>query len=121
MYPLGVTTSDIKSLPSAKEYSPILQENLKLQEEKNKLLTLKNSLESSVNTMQADLEVFRQQINEFRDQENELTEKNICLEAEIKRLKNSLADGKQDIRNESEVFFGFTRTEMAQVCYFILG
>ena len=117
---LGGEVSIEESISIPEEYSPILQENLKLQEEKNKLLTLNNSLESQVNIMHADLEVSELKINDLRQQESQLTEKNISLEAEIKRLKNSISDVREDHRNEPDVFFGFTRTEMAQVCQFFL-
>ena len=100
----------------ATAFNPIIQENNKLQDEKNKLLTAKNALESELNTLQADVVVFQQRIDYLQGEEQNVYERNISLEAEIKRLKNKLADGQQVVNPGPEVFFGFTRTEMAQVC-----
>ncbi|KAI6650116.1 hypothetical protein LOD99_6198 [Oopsacas minuta] len=95
-------------------FNPLIQENNKLQDEKNKLLTIKNTLESQVNTMKADSAVVQDRVNNLQNREKTTAEKNISLQAEIKRLKNSIADGQEDKRTGPEVFFGFTRTEMAQ-------
>lgn len=87
-----------------------------LQDERNKLLTTKNALESKLNTLQADVVVFQQRIEYLQGEEQAVNERNISLESEVKRLKNTLADGQQINKAGPEVFFGFTRTEMAQVC-----
>ena len=114
---IGSDLSDSELFSNPAECDSLLLETKKLQTEKNKILAEKNTIESQLNTLDADRNVLQQCVDSLKEQEREHAERNIALESDIKRLKNLLADEKQEPKIEPEIFFGFTRTEMAQVCF----